>query len=310
MKYDKIKIKKICKRNGENKMGRLVRALSSDGSAFCSAVDALDICNEIIRIHKPSRTAAAAMGRLCAAGALMGALMKDENDSLTLRINGGGPSGTITCAADFRGNVRCRCDDPTVELPPRADGKINVGGFVGKNGFLAVIHDLGMKEPYATQSPIVSGEIAEDITAYYAISEQIPTVCALGVSIDESGQAKSAGGYIIQLIPPINDASVNFIEKNIENMQSITQMLSSGKSPDEIALMGLEGLGGEILDSWNCGYKCTCSRKKTLKILKGLGEKELTELVRDEKEIEVCCDFCAKKYYFSKEEAESLLSDR
>ena len=288
-------------------MGKLVRALSADGSVLCSAVDAKDICNEIVRIHTPSPVATAAMGRLCAAGSLMGALMKGEDDALTLRINGGGPGGTIVCVADYMGNVRCCCDDPSVDLPLKQNGKLDVGGFVGNDGFLAVLRDLGLKEQYSTQSPIVSGEIAEDITSYYAISEQIPTVCALGVLVDRDRSVKAAGGYIIQLVPPVNDAAIDFIEKNIAKMQSVTQMLSDGKTPEEIALMGLEGLDGEILDSWECGYKCRCSRERTERMLISLGKKELTQLAEDsEDDTEILCHFCGKKYYFSKEELKKL----
>lgn len=288
-------------------MGKLVRALSADGSVLCSAVDAKDICNEIVRIHAPSPVATAAMGRLCAASSLMGALMKGEDDALTLRINGGGPGGTIVCVSDYMGNVRCFCDNPSADLPLKPNGKLDVGGFVGNDGFLAVIRDLGLKEPYATQSPIVSGEIAEDITSYYAISEQIPTVCALGVLVDRDHSVKAAGGYIIQLVPPVNDSAIDFIEKNIEKMQSVTQMLSDGKTPEEIALMGLEGLGGEILDSWDCGYKCRCSRERTERMLISLGKKELTQLAEEsEEDTEILCHFCGKKYYFSKEELKGL----
>lgn len=289
-------------------MGKLVRALSADGSVLCSAVDAKDICNEIVRIHTPSPVATAAMGRLCAAGSLMGALMKGEEDALTLRINGGGPGGTIVCVADYKGNVRCCCDNPSADLPLKQNGKLDVGGFVGTDGFLAVIRDLGLKEPYATQSPIVSGEIAEDITSYYAISEQIPTVCALGVLVDRDHSVKAAGGYIIQLVPPVNDAAIDFIENNIKEMQSVTQMLSDGKTPEEIALMGLEGLNGEILDSWECGYKCKCSRERTERMLISLGKKELTELAEgSEESTEILCQFCGKKYYFTKQELEELI---
>lgn len=288
-------------------MGKLVRALSADGSVLCSAVDATDICNEIVRIHRTSPAATAAMGRLSAAGALIGALMKEEEDALTLRINGGGPGGTVMCVSDYMGNVRCCCDNPQADLPLKPNGKLDVGGFVGKDGFLTVIRDLGLKEPHVTQSPIVSGEIAEDITAYYAISEQIPTVCALGVLVDRDHNVKAAGGYIIQLVPPINEAAIDFIEKNIGSMQSVTELMSGGKTPEDIALMGLEGLDGEILDSWDCGYKCKCSREKTERMLISLGRKELLQLAEEEKEeTEVCCQFCGNRYYFSKEEIKKL----
>ncbi|MCM1055367.1 MAG: Hsp33 family molecular chaperone HslO [Bacteroides sp.] len=288
-------------------MGKLVRALSADGSVLCSSVDATDICGEIVRIHRPSPVATAAMGRMAAAGALIGALMKGEKDALTLRINGGGKGGTIVCVSDYMGNVRCCCDNPAADLPLKENGKLDVGGFVGKDGFLAVIRDLGLKEPHVTQSPIVSGEIAEDITAYYAVSEQIPTVCALGVLVDRDHSVKAAGGYIIQLVPPINEAAIDLIEKNIKNMQSVTELLGKGKTPEDIALMGLEGLDGEILDSWECGYKCKCSRERTEKMLISLGKKELEGLAEDE-QTEICCQFCGNKYYFSREEIKGLIS--
>lgn len=288
-------------------MGKLVRALSADGSVLCSAVNATDICNEIVRIHRPSPAGTAAMGRLAAAGSLIGALMKEETDALTLRINGGGPGGTIVCVSDYMGNVRCCCDNPQADLPLKENGKLDVGGFVGKNGFLAVIRDLGLKEPHVTQSPIVSGEIAEDITSYYAISEQIPTVCALGVLVDRDHSVKAAGGYIIQLVPPINEAAIDFIENNIKNMQSVTELMTEGKTPEEIALMGLNGLDGEILDGWECGYKCRCSRERTERMLISLGRKELVKLAEEsEEQTEVCCQFCGKRYYFGKEEIRRL----
>lgn len=284
-------------------MGKLVRALSADGSVLCSSVDATDICNEIVRIHQPSPVATAAMGRLSAAGSLIGALMKEKTDALTLRINGGGVGGTIVAVSDYMGNVRCCCDNPTADLPLKPNGKLDVGGFVGRDGFLAVIRDLGLKEPHVTQSPIVSGEIAEDITSYYALSEQIPTVCALGVLVDRDHSVKAAGGYIIQLVPPVNEAAIDFIEKNIKHMQSVTEMMTAGKTPEEIALMGLEGLNGEVLDSWECGYKCKCSRERTERMLISLGKKELLSLAEEsEKDTEVVCQFCGKKYYFGKDE--------
>lgn len=291
-------------------MGKLVRALSADGSVLCSAVDATDICNEIVRIHRPSPVATAAMGRLAAAGALIGALMKEKEDALTLRLNGGGPGGSIVCVSDYMGNVRCCCDNPTADLPLKANGKLDVGGFVGKDGFLAVIRDLGLKEPHVTQSPIISGEVAEDITSYYAISEQIPTVCALGVLVDRDHSVKAAGGYIIQLVPPINEAAIDFIENNIKEMQSVTELLTEGKGAEEIALMGLKGLEGEILDSWECGYQCRCSRERTERMLVSLGRKELLELAEDGGEkTEVCCQFCGKRYYFTAEELKGLAGE-
>ena len=290
-------------------MGKLVRALSADGSVLCSALTSTDIANEIDRLHASSPVATAAMGRLATAASLMGALMKGEDDALTLRLSGGGPGGTIVAVSDYLGNVRCYAENPHADLPLRADGKLDVGGYVGKNGFLGVIRDLGLKEPHATQTPIVSGEIAEDITSYYAISEQIPTVCALGVLVDRDWTVKSAGGFLLQLVPPTNESAIDLIEENIKNMQSVTRMLESGMSSEDIALMGLKGLGGEILDSWDAVYKCTCSEQRTERMLISLGKKELTDL-RDnaDGDTEVCCHFCDKKYYFSKEKLTELIN--
>ena len=291
-------------------MGKLVRALSADGSVLCSAVDATDICNEIVKIHQPSPVATAAMGRLAAAGALMGALMKEKTDALTLRLSGGGPGGSIVCISDYMGNVRCCCDNPSYDLPLKPNGKLDVSGFVGNSGFLSVVRDLGLKEPHVTQSPIVSGEIAEDITSYYAVSEQIPTVCALGVLVDRDHSVKAAGGYIIQLVPPVNEAAIDFIEKNIKEMQSVTELMTEGKNAEEIALMGLKGLDGEILDSWDCGYKCGCSREKTERMLMSLGKKELLKLAEEsEEKTEVCCQFCGERYYFTPNEIRGLAGE-
>lgn len=289
-------------------MGKLVRTLSEDGTVLCSAITSTDIANEIYKIHGSSPVATAAMGRLCTAASLMGALMKSEDDSLTLRINGGGPAGTIVAVADYMGNVRCYAENPTADLPLRADGKLNVGGYVGKDGFLGVIKDLGLKEPYATQTPIISGEIAEDITSYYAISEQIPTVCALGVLIDRDRTVKAAGGYIIQLVPPVNEKAIDIIEENIKDMQSVTQMLTDGLTSEQIALKALKGLNADVLDSWEANYKCTCSRERTAKMLISLGKDELSELAKSEEEkLEVYCHFCTNRYYFSKEEINALV---
>ena len=283
-------------------MGKIVRALSADGSVLCSAINSTDIVNEIFRIHQTTPVATAALGRLATAGCIMGAMLKGEDDSLTLRVNGGGPAGTMVVAADYRGNVRCYTEHPDVDLPLKPNGKLDVSGYVGKDGFLGVVKDLGLKEPYATQVPIVSGEIAEDITSYYAVSEQIPTVCALGVLVDRDWTVKAAGGYIIQLVPPINEKAIDIIEKNIADMQSVTQMMEAGLTSEQIALKGLEGLDGEVLDSWDVSYKCKCSRERTEEMLISLGRDELNKLAAEDEETEVCCHFCDKKYYFTRDE--------
>jgi len=287
-------------------MGKIVRALSADGSVLCSAINSTDIVNEIFRIHKTTPVASAALGRLATAGSIMGAMLKDKEDRLTLRMNGGGPAGGLVVAADYMGNVKCYAENPQADLPLKPNGKLDVSGYVGTDGFLGVIKDLGLKEPYATQTPIISGEIAEDITSYYAVSEQIPTVCALGVLVDRDWSIKAAGGYLIQLVPPINESAIDIIEKNIERMQSVTAMIESGLSSEEIALMGLEGLNGDILDSWEAAYHCGCSRRRTEQILVSLGADELEKLAAEQESTEVCCHFCDKKYSFTSDEIMKL----
>ncbi|MCM1335346.1 MAG: Hsp33 family molecular chaperone HslO [Bacteroides sp.] len=288
-------------------MGKIVRALSADGSVLCSALNSTDIVNEIFRVHQTSPVASAALGRLATATSIMGAMLKGKDDRLTLRINGGGPSGGLVAAADYMGNVKCYAEHPQVDLPLKSNGKLDVSGYVGSDGFLGVIKDLGLKEPYATQTPIVSGEIAEDITSYYAVSEQIPTVCALGVLVDRDWSIKAAGGYLIQLVPPINEGAIDVIERNIKKMQSVTEMIELGLNSEEIALMGLEGLDGAVLDSWEARYYCGCSCERTERILISLGREELSRLISEREEIEVCCHFCDKKYRFNAEEAKALM---
>lgn len=291
-------------------MGRIVRALSEDGSVLCSAIDSTDIVREIERLHQSTPVVTAALGRMCTAGAIMGALLKNEGDTLTLRVNGGGPCGTLTVVADYRGNVKCCAGNAQAQVPLRADGGLDVPACVGTEGSLTVVKDMGLKEPYVGQIPLVSGNIAEDITAYYSISEQIPTVCALGIVFNEDATIKAAGGYMLQLVPPVQDSAVKVIEDNLNKMESITGLLDKGLKPDELAVSALEGLGGEILDQWDAVYYCNCSRERTERILLSLGKKELQKLADEGKTTEVCCHFCNKKYEFSTDEIVKLLKEQ
>lgn len=291
-------------------MGRIVRALSEDGSVLCSAIDSTDIVREIERLHQSTPVVTAALGRMCTAGAIMGALLKNEGDTLTLRVNGGGPCGTLTVVADYRGNVKCCAGNAQAQVPLRADGGLDVPACVGTEGSLTVVKDMGLKEPYVGQIPLVSGNIAEDITAYYSISEQIPTVCALGIVFNEDATIKAAGGYMLQLVPPVQDSAVKVIEDNLGRMESITGLLDKGLKPDELAVSALEGLGGEILDQWDAVYFCDCSRERTERILLSLGKKELQKLADEGKTTEVCCHFCNKKYEFSTDEIVKLLKEQ
>lgn len=288
-------------------MGKIVRALSEDGSVLCSAIDSTDIVRELARLHETTPPVTAALGRMCTAGSIMGAMLKYEGDTLTLRINGGGPCGTLTVVSDYRGNVKCCVGNAKAEVPVRRDGGLDVAGCVGCEGSLTVVKDMGLKEPYVGQIPLVSGNIAEDITAYYNVSEQIPTVLSLGIVFNDDASVKSAGGFMVQLVPPVQDSAIDVIEKNLNSMDSITAMLEKGLEPEKIAIAALEGLGGEILDSWEAQYYCDCSRERTEQVLISLGREEIQKLAEEQQETEVCCHFCNKKYRFSTDEMLNLL---
>lgn len=290
-------------------MGKIVRSLSEDGSVLCSAIDSTDIVRELARLHETTPVVTAALGRMATAGAIMGAMLKYEGDTLTLRINGGGSCGTLTVVSDYRGNVKCCAGNAKAEVPLTADGGLDVSGCVGNDGFLTVVKDMGLKEPYCGQIPLVSGNIAEDITAYYNVSEQIPTVLSLGIVFNGDATVKSAGGFMVQLVPPVVDSAVDLIERNLGKLESITAMLEKGLQPEKIAAAALEGLGAEILDSWDARYYCDCSRERTERVLISLGREEIEKLAAEQEETEVCCHFCNRKYKFSASEMLNLLKE-
>ncbi len=287
-------------------MGRIVRVISKDASVVCSAIDGKDIVGEIERIHKTSAVVTAALGRLSLGASLMGFGLKGKNDTVTVRMNGDGPAGALIAVADSFGNVKSYVQNPIVELPLNAYGKLDVRGAVGRNGTLSVVKDLGLKEPYSGQVPIVSGEIAEDITSYLAISEQIPSVCALGVLVNPDLSVANAGGYLIQLLPFAPESAIDVIEQNIKGLQSVTQLYSQGMTVDEIAMKTLEGLEPNILDDFEVNYKCDCSRDRVSRALQSIGEADLREMAKDEI-TEVKCHFCDKAYKFTSREIEALI---
>lgn len=288
-------------------MGRIVRTISRDAAVVCSAIEATDIVGEIEKIHKTSAVVTAAMGRLAMGTSLIGFGLKDKDDSVTVRINGGGPVGTLTAVSDSMGNVKCCCDNNIVEIPLKSNGKLDVGGAVGTNGTITVVKDLGLKEPYVGQTELVSGEIAEDITNYFATSEQTPTVCALGVLVNPDLTVRRAGGFIIQLLPFASDACIDVIEKNIAKMSSVTNLLELGYTAESIAMLALQGLEPNVLDNFEVSYKCGCSRERTERILYSLNKKDIAELSQDEV-TEVKCHFCKKSYKFTRDEILELLS--
>ncbi len=287
-------------------MGNLYRAISADGSAFAAVLDAKDIVSEIEKIHKTSAVVTAALGRLSIGASLIGYMLKGEDDSVTLRIDADGPTGQLVAVADSRGNVKSCVNNPVVEIPLNSKGKLDVSGAVGKNGTLSVVKDMGLKEPYVGVIPLVSGEIAEDIASYYATSEQIPTVCALGVLVDTDLTVKSAGGFLIQLLPFADDKTIDQIEKNVSSMRPVSALLEEGTSPQQIADMLLAGLEPNKLDSASPAYKCDCSRSRTEKVLISIGKKELLSIADEGKDTEVSCHFCGKNYTFSADEIRRL----
>lgn len=287
-------------------MGKIVRTISADASVVATAFDAKDVVAEIERIHKPSAVVTAALGRLSIAASLIGMGLKNKEDTVTVRMNGNGPCGTLIAVADSFGNVKSYVGNPIVEIPLNNLGKLDVKGAVGTEGTLTVIKDLGLREPYTGQIPIMSGEIAEDIAAYFAISEQIPTVCGLGVLVNPDLSVAAAGGYLIQLLPFADEKVIDIIENNIKSLPSVTEMLSSGVTVEEMALKVLDGLTPNVLDDFSAEYKCDCSKERVERALISIGRDDLKEMAAENENTEVCCHFCDKKYSFSSEELIAL----
>lgn len=287
-------------------MGKLIRCITSDGAVMGTFVDTTDIVNKAEEYHKTSAVITAALGRTLTAASMMGNMLKTEDGSLTLRVMGEGPAGTLVAVSDSHGNVRGYATNPVVELPLNEKGKLDVGGAVG-NGTLVVIKDLGMKEPYVGQIPLTSGEIAEDITAYYAVSEQIPTVCALGVLVNPDLTVKAAGGFIIQLLPGAMESDIVKLEESIKDLESVTKMLSDGKTIDDICGLALKKFEYEVLYTEEVAYECKCSRERTEKAIEGLNVDDIREMIDDGKGAEVVCHFCNKQYNFGTEELKKII---
>ena len=289
-------------------MDRIIRMITADGSLMASAIDSSDLVYTAQQLHGLSKTACAALGRLLTGASLMGAMLKEAGASLTVKVEGGGPLGSLLALADSKGNVRGYVDHPAVELPLRPDGKLAVGGAVGKEGRLAVIRDFGTGEPYAGQVELASGEIAEDLTNYYAVSQQIPTVCALGVLVGkEDGLAMLAGGMLIQALPGADEAALSRLEANIAQLESVTTMLAQNRSPEDMCRAALEGFQVEVLDTFPVHYVCNCSKERFAQALLTLQPQELREMPLDQEgRMETVCQYCSRKYYFSREELWAL----
>lgn len=287
-------------------MAHLVRCISDDGCVLVMAADTTDISETARQIHKTSKVCTAALGRALTAASFMGIMLKGKDSSVTLRFNGGGPAGSVIAVSDSDGNVRGYVMNPDVQLPLNKKGKLDVGGAVGTDGFLTVVKDIGMKEPFVGQIPLVSGEIAEDITSYYAISEQIPSVCALGVLVNPDLTVAVSGGFIIQLLPTADDTIISKVEKGLEGLPSVTSMLAEGLTPEEICKKVLPEFNVEVLDAEECEYRCNCSRERVEKAIISVGKEELREMAEDEV-TEVKCHFCPSVYKFSSDDIKQLI---
>ena len=286
--------------------GILKRYLSADGSVVCAVLDGTGMIAEMERIHKTSAVCTAALGRLSMAASLIGYGLKNPDDSVTVRIEGGGPAGVLLAVADYHGNVKSYMDEPVVELPLNSVGKLDVAGAVGTDGTLFVIKDMGLKEPYSGQTALVSGEIAEDVTQYFAESEQIPSACGLGVLVSPDLTVKCAGGYLIQLLPFAPDTAIAQLEQNLAGITSVTALLEAGMTADDISQKLMNGLGAELLDESAPAYRCDCSRERTERMLRSLDDNTLREMAEEMPEIEVCCHFCNAKYVFTPAEIAAM----
>lgn len=274
----------------------MLRGISENGGIVFYGVDSTEMVREMERLHKTSAVTTAALGRLLTATSMMGIMLKSTRDSVTVQVRGGGPAGRLLAVSDGTGNVKGYVEHPVVELPPREDGHLNVGTAVGRDGTLDVIRDLGMREPYIGQVPLTTGEIAEDITSYFAISEQIPTVCALGVLVDTDLSVRCAGGFIVQLLPGATEQEIDHLEKNIKAMPSVTAMLEQGMTVRNMLDLALEGFQPDILDSYHVAYHCDCSLERVEGMLHSLGKKEVEKLRDEDPVAEVNCQFCDKIY--------------
>ncbi len=285
----------------------IVRAITKDGFVKAMAISSTNLVERARNIHKTTPTATAALGRVLTAASMMGNLQKVEDGALTIQVKGGGPLGTILATSDATGNVRGYVHNPSITLLEKYAGKLDVGAAVGTDGMLTVIRDLQMKEPYIGSVALVSGEIADDVTAYFAQSEQTPTACALGVLVDTDQSVKVAGGYLIQLLPGTPDEVIDKLEAGIQKAGAVTPMLEEGLSPEEILRRVLADFETEFLETTPVEYRCYCSRERVLQTLITIGKKDLQELVEDNKPIRVECQFCDNVYEFSPQELKTLL---
>ncbi|MCI9570628.1 MAG: Hsp33 family molecular chaperone HslO [Lachnospiraceae bacterium] len=284
----------------------IIRATAASGKIRAFAAATGELVEEARKAHNTSPVATAALGRLLTAGAMMGIMMKGEKDLLTLRMEGDGPIGGLLVTADSAGNVKGYAFHPEVMLPPNDKGKLDVGGALGV-GVLSVVRDIGLKEPYVGQTILVSGEVAEDLTYYFATSEQVPSSVALGVLMNRDNTVRCAGGFILQLLPGAPDELIDCLEMRICELDSVTSLLDAGKSPEEILSELLDGLEPEILDRIPANFRCDCEKSRVGRAIISIGKTEIQSMIEEGKTIEVGCQFCGRKYSFTVEELEEML---
>ena len=290
-------------------MGEIVRIMTTDGFVMASAITGTDIVARAQEIHHTSPTATAALGRSLLACSMMGNQLKGADNSLTLQIRGDGPLGGITCVSDSEGNVRGYVNNPAADVPRKQEGKLDVGSAVG-SGSLTVIKDLGLKDPYVGSIALVSGEIAEDVTAYFAESEQIPNACALGVLVrKDSGAVITAGGYLIQLLPGAGEDVIEKVERGIRKVGYVTGRLSEGESALDLVREVLGEFEIEVLETCPVEYRCYCTRDRVVKALVSMGSAEMRSLIDEQGSAELTCQFCDEVYKFSREDLEQIYRD-
>ncbi|MCX7841698.1 MAG: Hsp33 family molecular chaperone HslO [Clostridia bacterium] len=287
----------------------IVRAIAAEGTVRAFAAVTTEMLREAKRIHGLSPVASAALGRTMTAAAMMSIQLKGVEDSLTIQVKGDGPLGGIIVVSDTFANVRGYVHNPNVHIPLNISGKLDVAGAVGREGYLNVIRDFGLKEPYIGHVRLVSGEIGEDLAYYYGTSEQIPSVVSLGVLVDKDEGISNSGGFIIQLMPGAGDDIIDFLEDKIKTIPPVTAILQEGKSPEDILEMVLGEKGLKLVDSMVCRYSCSCSKERMERALISLGRDEIKEIIDEQHGAELHCHFCNTKHQFSEEELKDLLKN-